>query len=125
MQRYFRMLQNHQQFSLVGVQSPQQIIKGCKTGSVAEYLVEAVLQDRLALWTWVETVGFEAFIVEPDQPAGALLNGIVLICEGVELMHQPFGVNPTQRMIADFELFGIITDDHRIGEQAMCADTAP
>jgi hypothetical protein len=32
----------------------------------------------------------------------------MLIGEGVQLMHQPFGMDPAQRMLADVELSGVI-----------------
>ena len=49
------------------------------------------------------------------------------ICEGVQLMHQPFGVNPAQSMTADGELAGIIpyTQYHGIAEEAVGLDAAP
>jgi hypothetical protein len=34
------------------------------------------------------------------------------ICEGVQLMHQPFRMNPAQRVPTDVELPGIVAQHH-------------
>lgn len=39
-------------------------------------------------------------------------------------MDQSFGLHPAQAMSANIELPSVITDDHRIGKQAMFLDTA-
>ena len=49
----------------------------------------------------------------------------LLLGEGVELVHQPLGMDPTQGVPADIELAGIVADDHRVGEQAVRLDAAP
>ena len=48
-----------------------------------------------------------------------------MIREGVELVHQALGMHPAQRMTADHELTGIIADDHRLGQEAVCLDRTP
>ena len=40
-------------------------------------------------------------------------------------MDQTLGMDPAQGMRADFELTGIIADDHRLGQQAVGLDAAP
>ncbi|WP_261330486.1 hypothetical protein [Rhizobium leguminosarum] len=42
-----------------------------------------------------------------------------------QLVQQPLGVDPAQRMGADAELSGIVGHDHRIADQTMMADGAP
>jgi hypothetical protein len=53
-------------------------------------------------------IGLEVGIKPPDRRAYALLRVAVQIGEGVELVHQPLCMDPTQRMPTDDELTGII-----------------
>ena len=54
-----------------------------------------------------------------------LLRGALRIGERVELVHQPLGMDPTQRVLADIELPGIVTDHHGLAQEAMRADGTP
>ena len=47
------------------------------------------------------------------------------IGERVELMHQPFGMHPAQRVLADVELTGIIADNHRLAQEAVFRHGTP
>ena len=49
----------------------------------------------------------------------------VQVGEGVELVHQPLGMDPAQRMPTDDELTGIVADDDGIAQEAMRLDAAP
>ena len=49
----------------------------------------------------------------------------MLVGEGVELVDQPFGMDPAQAVASDVELAGIVAHDHGLGEQAMGLDAAP
>ena len=60
---------------------------------------------------WSGAIGLEVGIKPPDQRAYALLCVAVQIGEGVELVHQPLCMDPTQRMSANGKLTGIIADD--------------
>src|SRR6266478_4224547 len=71
-------------------------------------------QGGLAQWCRIAAIGFEIAIEPPDQMAQPLLGGAVLVGEGVELVHQPLGVDPAQRMPAEIELAGIVADDDGI-----------
>jgi hypothetical protein len=53
------------------------------------------------------------------------LGGTVLVGEGVELVDQPFGMDPVQAVAAELELPGIVTDDHGVGEPVVRPDAAP
>jgi len=54
-----------------------------------------------------------------------LLRGALLIGEGVELVHQPLRVYPTQRMLTDGELTGVIADNDRVTQKLVRVDAAP
>ena len=45
--------------------------------------------------------------------------------EGVELMHEPLGMDPAQAVAADIELAAIVADDGGVGEQPVRLDAAP
>src|SRR5215470_18559185 len=49
----------------------------------------------------------------------------MVVREGVELVNETLSMNPAQGVRADFELTGIIADDHRLGQQAVGLDAAP
>ena len=72
----------------------------------------------LALGCRIAAIGFEVGVEPPDEAADALLGGMVLVGEGVELVNQPFGMDPAQAMLADIELARIVTDDHRVPDRA-------
>jgi hypothetical protein len=40
-------------------------------------------------------------------------------------VHEALGMHPAQRMTPDHELTGIIADDHRLGQEAVCLDRTP
>ena len=70
-------------------------------------------------------VGFEVAVEPPDQRSLVLLHPALVIREGVELVHEALGMHPAQRMTPDHELTGIIADDHRLGQEAVCLDRTP
>ncbi len=49
----------------------------------------------------------------------------MLVGKRVELMHQPFGMDPAQRMATDIELSSIIAQHHRIAEEFVRLNAAP
>ena len=61
----------------------------------------------------------------PDQLAHKVERLALEVVERDQIVHQPLGVHPAQRVAADAELTGIVRDDHRAIEKAMLADTAP
>ena len=54
-----------------------------------------------------------------------LLRATLLVGEGLQLVHQALGMDPAQRVVADVELAGVVTDDHRLVEEAMCGSPRP
>ncbi len=107
-ERDLRAIEHHQQFRLVGVQPSEQAVEGGKAGAAFEDAIKAGAQGGLAQWCGIAAIGFEIAIEPPDQMAQPLLGGAVLVGEGVELVHQPLGVDPAQRMPAEIELAGIV-----------------
>ena len=43
-----------------------------------------------------------------------VLGGTVQVGEGIQLVHQPLGMHPAQRMLPDRELPGIIAQHHGV-----------
>jgi hypothetical protein len=73
----------------------------------------------------ITTIRLEVGIEPPDQRSHTLLCSAVSVGEGVKLVDKPLGVDPAQSMAAELELAGIVSDDDRVGEQAMGLDAAP
>jgi hypothetical protein len=116
--RDFRVIEHHQQFGFVGMQSGEQSIEGGKAGLARKYAIEAGAQCGLALRGRIAAIGFQV-VVEPSDKGADGAGGIVSVGESVELVNQPHGMDPAQPMPADIELAGIVADDHRLGEQSM------
>ena len=53
------------------------------------------------------------------------LRGALSLGERIEFVNQTFAMDPTQAVLADVELAGVVADDHGIGEQAMRLEAAP
>ena len=53
------------------------------------------------------------------------LGGVLPIGEGVELVHQPLGMDPAQGVPVERELAGVVGEDHRVGQEAVRLDAAP
>ena len=78
------------------MQAREQPVEGGEAGPSFEDPVEAGAQGGLARRRRIAAIGLEIAIEPPDQAAHALLGGTVPVGEGVELMDQPFGMNPAQ-----------------------------
>jgi hypothetical protein len=78
-------------------------------GTAGEDATEAGAQPETAAFAWVGPVNLQIGIEVPDQFAHALLSRTRQIGEGVQLVHQPFRMDPAQSMPADGELPGIVT----------------
>src|ERR1700724_1048864 len=103
----------------------EQTVEGDESGLAREDAVEACPQGSLALPARISAIGFEVAIERPDQFTNAGLRFALLIGEGIECVNETLGMNPAQAMLADIELTGGITDDHRVGQKAMRYDAAP
>ena len=54
-----------------------------------------------------------------------MLSRPLQIGESVQLMHQPFRMNPAQRVPADVELTGIVAQHHGVLQKPLRVDAAP
>ena len=64
-------------------------------------------------------MGLEVGIERPDLTADPRLILAMSLIERDELVHQPFGMHPAQRMEQDGELAGPVADDHQIERDAL------
>src|SRR3954470_8368653 len=124
-QRDLRAVEHCQQLGLVGMQPRQQPIEADEAGAAHKDAVEARPQLAAPTCCWCGTIGLEVGIEPPDQAAHLLLGGALLVSESLQLVHQPLGMDPAERVIADVELAGIVTDDHRLVEEAMLGHRPP
>jgi len=119
------MVEHDQQFVLVGVQPREQAIERDESGVAAEDTIEAGAQLAAAAWCRVGAVGVQRGVERPDERADLLLCGTLGLGEAVELVQQPLGVDPAQRVRADCKLASVVADDDCLAQQAMRLDTAP
>ena len=97
-ERYFRPLEDGEQLGLIGMQPGQQAIERNEAGAATEDAIEAGTHLAAASGGRRRAIGLQVGVKLPDQCADALLRDAVQIGEGVELMDQPLGMDPTQRM---------------------------
>src|SRR3954451_16251176 len=99
------------------MQPRQQPVQDDEAGATAEDAVEPGAQDQPALRAGRGPVGLEIGIEVPNQAAHASLGAMLCCGRGLELVHQPFGVDPTQRMLADRELSGVVAQNDGIAQE--------
>ena len=135
-QRRLGAVEHHQQLGLVGMQPREQAIEGDEAGAAAEDAIEPRPQCEAAAFLGVSLVCLESGIEVPDHFTHLLLGGTIVIGEGVQLVHQPFGMHPAERMAAHGELPGIprvrlrrpegrLAQHHGIAQEAVRVDAAP
>src|SRR4051794_14483570 len=124
-QRDVRPIEGPQQLGFVGVEAGEQPIEGSKAGAALEDTVETGAQGGSALWCRISAVGLEVAVEPPDQRAHVLLRDTLPVGEGIELVDQAFGMDPTQGVAADRELAGIVADQDGIRQEAVGLDAAP
>src|SRR3954462_13855934 len=105
-QRDLGALQHPQQLRLVGMQAPEQATEDGKAGSPREDPIKARPQLRSAAAGWCLTIDLQIPVEPPHQPPHPLLGRTLMIREGVELMDQPLGMPPAQRVLPNLELAG-------------------
>src|SRR5690349_10593614 len=103
-QRDLRSIQHRQQLSLVGMQPCQQAVQGDEAGATEKDAVEPSAQGIGPTPPRIELISLETGVEVPYQAAHARLRDPLLVGERVELVYQPFRVDPTQRMPPDVEL---------------------
>src|SRR5271157_5931115 len=114
-QRNVRMVEHHEQLGLVGVQPLEQAIQRGEARAAPKDAIEAGAQLAAASRRRIQLVGFQVGIEPPDQSTDTLLGAALLVGERLQLVHQAFGVDPAQAVLADVELPGVVADDDRIG----------
>src|SRR6202021_3000086 len=120
----FGTIEDDEQFSLVGEQALEEFVELGEAGALLEYGVEAGFQFGLGAARRGVLVGDEVAVEVPDLAAHRLLSGAIGFVEGVELVNQPLGVNPAQRVKEPVDLPGVVTEDHGHGEEAVRQDRA-
>jgi len=73
----------------------------------------------------IAAIGLEVGVQPPDAGLDALFGLALPFREGVQLVHQPFRVNPAQGVTADIELAGIVAEDDRLVAKAALHETTP
>src|SRR5208283_3783601 len=74
---------------------------------------------RGGIWT------FELAIEPPDHPSGDLDCVALSVVGGNELVDEALGVNPTERVVADVELPGVVGQDDGVCEPVLGDDRTP
>ena len=93
-----RPVEHRQKFRLVGVQLRQQAIEDDEAGAAAEDTTEPGPQCSSTLDGRHGAIYLEGGVEPPDQRADARLGGAMRLGEGIELVHQPLGMHPAQRV---------------------------
>jgi hypothetical protein len=125
MERDVWMVEHGQQFGLVGVQPLQQAIQTDEAGVATEDVVEPRAELVAPPWCRRGAVVLQIGVKLPNQRADLLLCGTLLVGEGVEFVHQPLGVYPTECVLTDGKLSGVVTDNHPLTQKVMRLDAAP
>jgi hypothetical protein len=90
------------------VQARQKVIQCDEAGAATEDAIESCSQRQTPVITGLDLVNLKTRVEVPDQFAHSLLSGAMQIRECVQLMHQPFRMDPAQRVLANGELSGIV-----------------
>jgi len=93
-QRQLRSVEHDQQLLLVGVQTREQPVEGREPGAATEDAVEPGAELAFPSPAGIALVDLEIGVEPPDQGAQALLGGVLLVGEGVELVDQTLGMDP-------------------------------
>ena len=70
-------------------------------------------------------VFLQGAIEPPDHPLGDLDGVALLVVGGDQLMDEPFGVDPAQRVRADAKLARVVGNNHGVRQQSLMVDRAP
>ena len=124
-QRDVRVVERGQQFGLVGMQPLQQAVESDEAGATAEDVVEPLAELGAPPGCRCPAVVLEVGIELPDQRTHLLLGGALVVGERVQLVHEPLCVDPTQRVLTDGELAGVIADNHGVAQKVMRLNAAP
>src|SRR5262249_46691113 len=114
-ERDFGPLKHFEQLGFVGMESFEQAVERDEAGLTREDAIEPRHQGRFALFGWREAIGLEIAVEAPNQAADVALGFAVLIGEGIKLVNEALGMDPTKSVFTDVELAGVIADDDGIG----------
>src|SRR5215212_7987503 len=100
-------------------------IEGDEAGGAQEDAIEARPQLAASPRCRLQAIRLQVGVEPPDQAADELLSGALPIGERLPLVPQPLGMDPTERVLADVELAGVVADDHRLVAEPVRGDGAP
>ena len=89
-----------------------------EAGDPGEDPIETPLQRRPAGRVRIAFVELEVSVEPPDQLALQRDQAVLLVCHADDPAEMALGVDPTQGVLENVELTGIIGDDHRVAQQA-------
>jgi hypothetical protein len=103
----------------LGAEPCQQPVQGDKARLGGEDGVEAVRKPGCAARSWRPPVGLERLVEPPDAAADVLLGIGMRFAECIELMDEPLGMNPAERVLCNLELARAVGDDHRAVQEPL------
>ncbi len=109
----------------VGEPALEEFVERRISGSAFEDAVEARSEFDRARWAWGELERLELTIEPPDHPPRDFDGAALPVVGGNELVDKALGVNPTQSVVADAELAGVVGEDDGAGQPILGADRAP
>src|SRR3954447_134703 len=117
-QRDLGPVEHEQQLVLVGVGPGDGLVELGKAGDPGEDPIEALLQRRSADGCRVVLVELEISVEPPDQLTLQRNLTMLLVGHADDPAEMALGVDPTQGVLENVELTGIIGDDHGVGQPA-------
>ena len=107
------------------MQPCQKAVQRGKASAASEDTVEPRPQRETAAFVRIGLVHLQISVEVPDQLAPLLLGGAIAVREGVQLVHQPFRMDPAQCVLANGKLSGIIAQHHGIVQEVVRVNAAP
>ena len=119
MKRDIRPFEGAEQLDLVGVEPGEQPVEGGKAGGGGEQPVKAGLKLPLSARSGIAAICLQVGVEPPHPRPDPRARLPLAVVEADQLVDEPLGVDPAQRVRADVELAGVVADDDGILEQAM------
>lgn len=110
----FRPPQNPQQFGLAAAQPKQEFVEVAITGAQRKDPIEPGLKAPGCTGIGSSPTGFQSLVKVPDKLAQGFDVFHLPRRRRHQLVQQPFGMDPAQRVGADTELAGIVGYDHAL-----------
>src|SRR5271165_2923811 len=121
----FRPLEHAQEFALSGEQAFEDAVEGGVAGSSLEDALEPGAQFGGSLRIGRRLVVLQLAIEPPDHPSRDLDSVALSVVGGEEVVDEPLGGHPAQRMLADTELPGAVGDDDGPADETLLFDRPP